>query len=110
MTNRDWLEGYSNGLIRRQELFVLANEKEWLGLGECRISETQFGIADLGVMVAPTHRNQGRATEILKRLVHYCQNQSLQPICSTTIGNMSAQKAIIRSGFSTQHRILDFKF
>lgn len=106
----DWLRGYSANLIQRGELFVLHRDEAWLGLGECRVSDTQQGIADLGMMVWPAHRGQGWATHILTRLVAYATAHDLTPICSTTVANPGAQKAILRAGFISRHRILKVTF
>ena len=82
----DWLRGYSGNLIERNELFVLTQGDEWLGLGELRRSDSQEGVADLGMMVAPVHRKKGWATVILTRLNTLCTKEGLQAICSTTGG------------------------
>ncbi len=102
-----WLRGYSANLIERQELFVLCWDGEWLGLGECRRSDSQKGITDLGMMVTPAHRGKGWATYILTRLSAYSTAHGQHAICSTTVENVSAQKAIKRSGFISRHRILN---
>jgi GNAT superfamily N-acetyltransferase len=102
-----WLRGYSGNLIERKELFVLCRNDEWLGLGECRKSDSQEGVADLGMMVAPTHRRKGWATYILTRLRAHSTAQGHYAICSTTVDNVGAQKAILQSGFMSRHRILN---
>ncbi len=101
-----WLRGYSSNLIDRKELSVLCGEDEWLGLGECRRSDSQEGIADLGMMVAPPHRGEGWGTHILTLLCARSRAQGFHAICSTTVENVGAQKAIIRSGFISRHRIM----
>lgn len=106
----DWLRSYSANLIDRGELFVLCEGSNWLGLGECRKSDTQPGVADLGMMVDPTHRARGFAVEILSRLVRHAQLNELRPICSTTVENVGARKAIARAGFVSRHRILQVTF
>jgi GNAT superfamily N-acetyltransferase len=105
-----WLRGYSANLIDRKELFALCRGDEWLGLGECRRSDTQKGIADLGMMVAPGHRGSGWATYILQRLGADSTAAGLHAICSTTVENIAAQRAIARSGFVSRHRILNVVF
>jgi GNAT superfamily N-acetyltransferase len=101
-----WLRGYSADLIERKELFVLCRDDEWLGLGECRRSDSQEGVTDLGMMVHPSHRGKGWATYILTRLSAYSTAHGRHAICSTTVENVGAQKAIIRSSFISRHRIL----
>lgn len=102
-----WLRAYSGNLIERKELFVLNRDDEWLGLGECRKSDSQLGVADLGMMVAPEHRGRGWGTDILRRLRAHGAASGLRPICSTTVDNSAAQKAILRAGFISRHRIMD---
>ena len=101
-----WLRVYSSALIERSELFVLPDEDRWLGLGELRRSDTQTGVADVGMMVAPAHRGRGLATSILARLRAACESESLRAICSTTAENVAAQKAILKAGFRSRHRII----
>jgi GNAT superfamily N-acetyltransferase len=96
-----WLLGYSTNLIERRALLVLSRDEQWLGLGECRKSDSQEGVVDVGVMVAPAHRGQGWATDILLRL------RVRSAICSTTVENVAAQRAITRTGFASRHRIMN---
>ncbi|HKJ03901.1 MAG TPA: GNAT family N-acetyltransferase [Longimicrobiales bacterium] len=106
----DWLLGYSSQLIGRRELYVLGDGDDWIGLGECRRSDTQPGVADLGMMVAPARRRRGWGTAILRRLCALCGAQGLRPICSTTVENIGAQRAIEDAGFVSRHRIVDIRF
>jgi len=101
-----WLRGYTTDLIQKQQLRVLLDAKgTWLGTGEFRISPTQLGVVDLGVIVSPEWRGKGYATDILNRLVQEAVEQNMTPICSTTMDNPSSQKAIERAGFSNTHHI-----
>lgn len=105
-----WLRAYTARLIARNELFVLHRGNEWLGLGELRKSDSQPGVADLGMMVAPEHRGQGSGTDILLRLREQSAASGLRSICSTTVDNSPARKAILRAGFVSRHRIMDIAF
>ncbi len=105
-----WLRGYSANLIDRRELRVLSLGAEWIGLGEYRKSDSQKGIVDLGVMVSPQHRGRGWATSILALMRQECATNGHHPICSTTMDNVAAQKAIERAGFISRHRIMDVAF
>lgn len=106
----DWLRGYSGNLIDRKELHVLCRDDEWLGLGECRRSDSQQGVADVGMMVAPDHRRRGWGAYILTLLTDRCRAGGMRPICSTTVENVGAQKAIMRAGFASRHRIMTVAF
>jgi RimJ/RimL family protein N-acetyltransferase len=103
----EWLRAYSGNLLGRRELFVLHRDDEWVGLGECRKSDSQAGVADLGMMVGPEHRRRGWGTVILRRLKAHGAASGLRLICSTTVDNSAAQKAILRAGFVSHHRIMD---
>jgi RimJ/RimL family protein N-acetyltransferase len=106
----DWLRGYSANLIQRKELFALYRDEDWIGVGECRRSDSQAGIADLGVMVNPEHRRSGWATYILTRLRADGKANGERSICSTEVENVAAQRAIIKAGFVSRHRILNVTF
>ncbi len=105
-----WAQDYSGNLIDRQELFVLCRDDDWLGVGELRRSDSQPGVTDLGMMVAPIHRGQGWATYILTLLRARCKAQGQRAICSTTVENVGAQIAIVRAGFVSRHRVVSVFF
>ena len=106
---REWLRGYYEKLIGREELFGFWKEKELVAMGESRGNdEYQKEHVDLGVIVATTHQGQGLATHILRTLATLTQAKGLMPICSTEKTNLAAQKAITRAGFVARHRILQF--
>ncbi len=102
-----WLQGYSANLIERKELFVLCRNEDWIGLGERRVSDSQAGIADVGMMVIPSHRKNGWATYILRLLVVMTEEEGRRAICSATVENIASQKAIERAGFVSRHRIMN---
>jgi GNAT superfamily N-acetyltransferase len=102
----NWLRGYSQNLIARTELYALCRNDEWLGLGECRRSDSQKGVTDLGMMIAPQHRSKGLGAYVLTCLRVHAAGQGRRAICSTTIENGAARKAIVRSGFMSRHRIM----
>lgn len=106
----DWLRGYYSERIDRGELHGLFNKGNLIATGECRISPLFQGVADIGMIVAPTHRKKGIATGVLVRLLQLCREKNLSPICSTEKDNFGAQKAIEKAGFEAYHRILDVKF
>ncbi len=106
----DWLEGYMRNLIEQKELFFLADADTILATGECRISKTQLPFADLGMIVNKNFRGQNIATNVLKELKSRSIERHLIPICSTTVGNIAAQKAITKAGFVSRHRLLEVQF
>jgi len=107
---RDWLEGYYAERIEKQELFGLWRDKVLIGAGELRISPSQSGVADVGMVVAPEARKQGIATQILRQLRHDGRKRGLRVVCSTEAENLAAQTAIERAGFYSEHKILQITF
>lgn len=105
--DRVWLEGYYTQRIERNELFGLWDQDQMIGAGELRISESQDGVADIGVVVAQEFRRRRLATRILSQLRSDARARGLRVICSTERENTSAQTAIERAGFQAAHRILD---
>jgi len=106
----DWLKGYMDTLITREESFILEVGDEMLGLGECRVSDSQLPYADLGMIVSREHRNRGLATDMLSLMKSQCMSRQLTPICSTMKDNVAAQKAIERAGFVVKNRIFRLQF
>ena len=106
----DWLVGYLAHLISRRELFALRHNGEILGTGETRVSDSQPPFVDLGVITMRGHRRRGIASHVLGRLKSLCYERELVPICSTTVDNPGAQRAIARAGFISHHRLLEVAF
>ncbi|MEM7351871.1 MAG: GNAT family N-acetyltransferase [Acidobacteriota bacterium] len=106
----DWLLGYLENLITRRELYALRLGDEILGTGELRVSDSQPPYADLGVITMRRHRRRGVASHILWRLKQLGLDRELVPICSTTVENLGAQRAIAKAGFISRHRILQVTF
>lgn len=105
-----WLRGYLADLIQKGELYGLRLDGDIVATGECRVSETQKPFADVGMVVGPSYRGQGIATNILRALIAVCKSKGLEPICSTERANIAAQKAIERAGFTSRHRMLEIEF
>ena len=106
----EWLTGYSTYLLNKEEIYVLEDDGDWIGLGECRSSASQKGVVDVGMMVDPKHRGKGWGTHILRRLTIQAKTENKTPICSTTRENIGSQIAIDRAGYQSNHRILDISF
>lgn len=105
-----WLKGYMDNLITRGESYILEQDSEMIGLGECRVSDTQMPYADLGMIVAKGRRGQGLGSMILALMKNICYGRQLRPICSTRVENIAARKAIERAGFLAKNRILHLHF
>jgi predicted acetyltransferase len=103
-------EPYTRSLVENEQVFLLTNNDEILGIGECRISETQKPYADVGMIANNQYRRQGIGTFLLAQLKEYCYSLHVKPICSCTFDNMASRKTIEKAGFITQYRILDIQF
>ncbi len=105
----EWLTGYFSNLINRQELHGYWQDGCLIATGECRrFDQYQTEYADLGFIVAQSHREQGLGTKVFKYLVTLAKTKGLQPICSTEMANVGAQKAITRAGLFAGNRIIQF--
>ncbi|MGF1792643.1 GNAT family N-acetyltransferase [Photobacterium profundum] len=106
-----WLSGYYENLIQRQELWSYRENGQLLASGECRLfDDYQTDYADLGMIVAESERGKGIATRVLQHLINTATEQGLKPICSTESGNIGAQKAMVRAGLVSSNRIIQFDF
>lgn len=108
---KEWLTGYFGSLIAKQELFGYWKDGHLVASGECRkFADYQTDYADLGMIVSPDYRGQGIATEVLRSLIGLAKSQQLIPMCSTEKTNIGAQKAILKAGLVTNHRLLKVEF
>jgi predicted acetyltransferase len=101
---------YARSLIEQGQVFILVNEDELVGVGECRISTNQAPYADLGMITGNQHRRHGIGTYILAKLKQYCYQREAKPICSCAAENLPSRKTIEKAGFIKQHRLLDIQF
>jgi len=107
---KDWLRGYYEGLIAREELFGLREQDILVGLGENRgFAGLQPGYADLGVIIGQERRGRGLATRVLRDLVRANELRGLRSMCSTEANNVAAQTAIGRAGFVARNRIVQLQ-
>ncbi|WP_298900294.1 GNAT family N-acetyltransferase [uncultured Psychroserpens sp.] len=102
--------GYTENLVKRQELFIVKNGSDFVGTGECRLSDSQPRYADVGVAIHSTFRRQGYASQTLHVLAKKALTKHRKPICSTTIDNIGSKKAIEKAGFHFSHSIFDLRF
>ncbi|MCD2260753.1 GNAT family N-acetyltransferase [Psychroserpens luteolus] len=102
--------GYTKNLVQRNELYILKDQTNFIGTGECRLSDSQPKFADVGVAVHTNFRGKGYATQILNTLAQIALSKNRRPICSTTIDNIASKKAIEKAGFHYAHSIIDISF
>ncbi|HEX8729935.1 MAG TPA: GNAT family N-acetyltransferase [Ktedonobacterales bacterium] len=105
-----WIAPFVNRRLDRAELFVLHDEQTLVGAGECIPSQTQAPYADLGMVVARTHRGRGVGSFLLTQLKNLCYAAGWKPICSCEASNLASKKAIERAGFISEQRLVKVTF
>ncbi len=102
--------GYTENLVNRKELFFIREDNEIVATSECRWSDTQPEIADIGIIVNKKNQGKGIATQVLQLQANRVLKAKRKPICSTTIDNIASQKAIEKAGFYCSNIIYDIQF
>lgn len=102
--------GYTENLVSRKEIFMVKTADIILATSECRVSDSQPQFADLGIIVNKAYQGQGLATQIMQAQVNRVLSINRKPICSTTVDNIAAKKAIENSGFFCSNIIFDIHF
>ncbi len=102
--------GYTENLVARKEIFMLKEVNVIIATSECRMSDSQPEIADLGIIVNRNFQGRGLATQIMKMQVNRVLEAGRKPICSTTLDNIASRKAIEKSGFYCSNIIFDISF
>ncbi|WP_040282387.1 GNAT family N-acetyltransferase [Psychroserpens damuponensis] len=109
-TGMDDTFGYTENLVRRKEIYFIKQDNEIIATSECRWSDTQLEIADLGIIVNKNQQGKGIATQVLQLQANRVIQADRKPICSTTIDNIGSQKAIEKAGFYCSNIIFDIQF
>jgi len=99
--------GYTENLVARKEIFMLKESNVIIATSECRMSDSQPEIADLGIIVNRGFQGKGLATLIMKAQVNRVLEAGRKPICSTTLDNIASRKVIEKSGFYCSNIIFD---
>lgn len=102
--------GYTENLVDRKELFKVIDADVIIATSECRISDSQIDIADIGIIVNRDYQGKGIATTVMQKQVNRVLQSNKKPICSTTLDNIASRKAIEKSGFYCSNIIFDIKF
>lgn len=101
--------GYTENLVSRKEIFMIKESDVIIATSECRMSDLQPEIADLGIIVNRDYHGKGIATKVMKMQVNRVLEANRKPICSTTLDNIASLKAIKKSGFYCSNIIFDIK-
>lgn len=102
--------GYTENLVSRKELFLVKESDVIIATSECRMSDSQPEIADLGIIVNRDYQGKGIATQVMQMQVNRALKAGRKPICSTTLDNIASRKAIEKSGFYCSNIIFDISF
>ena len=89
--------GYTENLVSRNEIFVIKEEETIISTTECRMSDSQPEIADLGIIVNKDYQGKGIATEIMKMQVNRVLKANRKPVCSTTLPVLKSSSALTGS-------------
>ncbi len=102
--------GYTENLVGRKELYMLKEQDEIIAISECRISDSQPGIVDLGIIVNKAFQGKGIASQVFQLQVNRVLKEGNKPICSTTSDNIASRKAIEKAGFYCSNIIFNIQF
>jgi predicted acetyltransferase len=102
--------GYTENLVSRKEVFMVRKGGAIIATSECRMSDSQPGIADLGIIVNKNYHGKGIATQVMRMQVNRVLAANRKPICSTTVDNLASRKVIEKSGFYCSNVIFDISF
>lgn len=102
--------GYTENLVSRKEIFLIKESGVLIATSECRMSDSQPEIADLGIIVNKDFHGKGIATQVMQMQVNRVLKVGRKPICSTTLDNVASRKVIEKSGFYCSNIIFDIKF
>ena len=62
---------------------------------------------DIGMVVAPAHRNKGLGAYIVGWLKDHCLAAGFRPVAGCHAGNTASRRALERAGFADRHRIFE---
>lgn len=108
--NMDDTFGYTENLVERKEIFMVKESNVIIATSECRLSDSQLKVADLGIIVNRDYQGKGIATQVFKIQVRRVLDANRKPICSTTHDNVASRKVIEKSGFYCSNIIFDIGF
>ncbi|HVB20983.1 MAG TPA: GNAT family N-acetyltransferase [Ktedonobacteraceae bacterium] len=106
----EWVEAFLRKRIDLAELFVLYDRQILVATGECIPSQKQTPYADLGMVVAQSHRARGLGSFMLTQLKRHCYETGWKPICACAADNHASKKAIEKAGFASEHRMVKVVF
>ncbi len=106
----EWIEAFLRERLTREELFCLYDRQVLVATGECIPSQTQPPYADLGMVVAQSHRGRGLGSSMLIHLKKHCYEAGWTPICSCAANNRASKRAIEKAGFISEQSMVTITF
>lgn len=58
--------GYTENLVSRKEIFMVKESDVIIAISECRMSDSQADIADVGIIVNKDYQGRGIASEVMQ--------------------------------------------
>ena len=107
---REWLENYLKGHVEKGSCYFLERDNTIIGACEVRVSESQLGLADIGMIVGEGYRRQGLGTYLLGQARRLARASGKIPICSCEADNIGSRKSIEANGFRNVHSMLRLSF
>ncbi|WP_291583572.1 GNAT family N-acetyltransferase [Clostridium sp. UBA6640] len=104
------IDSYLLGLVANDELFVLCDGNEILGVGEYRKSNIFPGTVNLGIVVNKSYRNRGYGSYIMYKLLEKSITRGHKAICSCDFDNIASNKALVKAGFISRHKVFKVIF
>ena len=92
------------------ELFVLEMNQGIVGCGTGKAVVPGGADIDIGMLVAPTHRNRGFGRHIVSCLKDHFLRQGQRPICGCGANNFASKRALEKAGFVSDHRLLSISY
>ena len=105
-----WIRSYTADLIHKREHYHLQWSGDVVGTSEVRKSNSQPGIADIGMIVNPKYRRKGYGTFLLQKAKLIAIEKGLTPICSTEVNNIASVKSIRKCGFTSKYHLMKMEF
>lgn len=96
--------------IDHNEVFIFYAGQEFIGSGTVKKIWSGFVHRDIGMLVPEQHRYKGIGTYIIIKLIEYCRNNKLIPVCGCWYFNYASKKTLERAGFLAEHRMIRFEF
>lgn len=99
-------------LVRREQEFgalgVWAVERNGEFVGWCMLMKMEFPNPEIGFMVVRKHWGQGIATEMVRELVSYAQEQGIQSLVAVTdVDNAASIHVLEKLGFVYETKITE---